>query len=323
MRALWGLLGAVLLVGCNPAQAVIDEAETLYAAGDKLAAARHLERMKRDHPDDVLVTNAHLLAVKWLEEAAVAEEDPGRRKALWREILEWEPDHSRIWTRLCEVEFEAEVWDEAKACLDAGRPHLPQDRRDRFDEILARREADAAGAHERARLLASADAADWRTLRRDHAGSDEAAEAEAKLLAGSICEDLFRFVEPLKLEGVNDPRPWGPAVARETTRNGQVNALTSVRDAARRLRPILAQLQADAASHATLNEAEEATRASLEAAYASLLPPLDALEAVFARKKYKMEDRTDAVEAFDVALQPLLGPIQQTRREATRDCEPG
>ncbi|MCP4870199.1 MAG: hypothetical protein GY898_15955 [Proteobacteria bacterium] len=323
MRTLWMLLAVGLLVGCNPAQTIIDDASAQYATGDKIGAARSLEKLQRDHPDDVLVTNGRLLAVQWLTEAAEAEEDPGRRKALLREVLEWEPDHSRIWTRLCEMEFDAEAWEAAQGCLDEGRAHLPKDQRDRFEEILTKRADDAAGAAERAALLASDDAADWRALRRDHAGSDEAAQAQTRLLTSSICEDLFRFVEPLKLEGVNDPRAWGPAVAKETTRNGQVNALTEARDGARRLRADVEQMQAEAAEHGVLNEAEEATRASIEAAYASLLGPLEALEAAFAKKKYKMEDRTGAVAAFDEALEALLGPIQTTRREAGKDCEPG
>lgn len=318
----WWMLPAALLLlsGCNKAKSILEEAESAHEAGDPVGAAEILERMVVEAPGAPEQTRAALLAVRWLTEAEEATEDPGRRRELLHEALEWESDNARTRTALCRLEFDLEDWDAARSCVDEGREVIPTDRLQRFDELLARRDREAEQAVERGRLLASADPADWRRLRRRYGASPEASLADDKLMEASICEDLFRFTEPLKLKGSGSPTDWGERLGREDDRNGQVTVLTEVRDEAERLATSLADTRAALKIHGALPGEEEIQR-SLLAAYASLEPPLGRLQRAFGGSVYKVEDRTDAVVRFGCDMRDLVFSLRDARKGAEQTCD--
>ncbi len=318
--ALLLLTPLLLLTGCNKAKSIIAEAEATYEAGDPVAAATILERVAVEAPDASEQTLATLLAVRWLGEAVEATDDVDQKRVLLDRALEWEPGNPRTAAAMCRLELDLENWEAARRCVDTGRDVIPPDRLERFDQLLARHDREAEEAVERQRLLASEDPADWRRLRRRHGGSMEASLADEKLLEASVCEDLFRFTEPLKLKGSGSPEGWGDRLGRESDRSGQVTALTEVRDETDRLATSLSETKAALESHGVV-EGEEAVQRSLLAAYASLERPLQRLQRAFAKKVYKVEDRQAAVARFGRDLSELVVDLRETRKGAEETCD--
>ena len=318
---LWLLpLALVLAAGCNKAKPILSEAEAVYEAGDPVAAAQVLERMAVEAPGAAEQTRATLLAVQWLSEAEEVADAPERRRELLNKALEWEPGNARVRSALCRLEFDIEDWEAADRCVQEGREIIPPDRLQRFDELLTRRARDAAQAEERARLLASDDPADWRRLRRRHGGSAEAGLADDRLMEASICEELSRFTEPLELKGAGGPMDWGERLGSATDRNGQVSALSGIRDEAERLSSDLADRKAALEVHGVLPGEQDIQR-SLLAAYTSLEPPLARLRRAFAKKVYKVEDRTAALVRFGGDVQGLIRDLREARLGAEKSCD--
>ena len=322
VRMHWWVLPAALLlaVGYNKAKPILSEAEALYEAGDPVAAAAVLERMAVEAPGAAEQTRATLLAVRWLAEAEEVTDDPERRRELLHQALEWEPDNARTRSGLCRLEFDIEDWEAAQRCVQEGRDVIPTDRLQRFDELLARRARDLEQGEERARLLASEDPADWRRLRRRHGGSAEAGVADDRLMDASICEELSRFTEPLELKGAGGPMDWGERLGSATDRNGQVTALSGIRDEADRLRVALAERKAALEDHGVL-PGEEGIQRSLLAAYTSLEPPLARLLRAFGGKVYKVEERTAALVRLGRDIQEVVLDLRDARRGAEKTCD--
>jgi hypothetical protein len=318
----WVILLALALatLGCNKAKGIITDAEATYAAGDPVGAAHTLERLRTEAPDAPELTRATMLAVQWLSEAADQAEKQDRRRELLDEALVWEPDNARTRSARCRIEFEDEAWHAARSCVEAGRDVIPTDRLERFDELLAGQARTIEQAAERESLLASADPDDWRRLRRRYGGSLEAVDANDKLLAASLCEDLFRFTEPLRMQGSGSPLDWGDRLGREGDRNGQVTVLTEVREQAERLATSLQEQRTALQGHGVL-PGEESIQASLLESYGAIEPPLERLLRAYRKKVYKVEDRTAAVARFGQDTQQLVLPLREARKGAEASCD--
>lgn len=322
LRTLLVLGMAALLAsasGCSRAKSILSEAQDAYEGGDPVAAARILDRMATEAPGAREHTRATMLAVQWLTEAAEASDEPDKQRELLGEALRWEPGNSLARAALCRLEFDLEAWDAARSCVAEGKGTLPPDRLERFEEMLADHDRDEAAAAERRRLIASTDPADWRRLRRYHGGSEEAGLADDKLAEASICEELFRFTEPLDIGG-SGSLDWGERLGKEEDRNGQVTALTEIRDEAVRLAADIAERRAALEAHA-VQPGEEGLRSSLLGAYASLEGPLSRLDRAFAKSVYKVEDRAAAVARFGHDIGSRVRTLKEVRTAAEETCD--
>jgi len=316
------LLLAVALgvTGCqDKAELILEEATALYEAGDPGAAAQTLRRMHTETPAAPQVSTAALLATRWLTEAAEAAETDEERRRLYRAALDWEPDHARVWSALCRIEFDAQRWEDARACVEEGRDFLPPDRLEGYTGRIARHDEEVALAAERARLLDANTLESWDELVKLFPDSDEASAARELIVRRSLCREIDRFIEPLKLIGPRSPRTWGERVRKESERSAQVTILTQVRDEARIFTGEMADVKGDLVNHGLI-EGEDAVRDGLVAAYTLLEPHLSQLDAAYNRRKYKLEDRLAAVERFDMELGRAWPSLKDARKAADRGC---
>lgn len=314
------LAGALLLVSCtDPAEQIMTEAQALYDAGDPPAAAETLRRLHTETPGASEIATAALLAVRWLTEAAEAAETDDERRRLYRAALDWEPDHSRVWSALCRIEFDAKRWEEGRACVKEGTEYLPADRLQGFTEQLERHDRDVALAAERSRLLDAGDLDSWDELVLSFPDSEEAATAREMIVRTSLCRELARFTEPLKMIGPRSPRTWAERVRKESDRSAQVTVLTQVRDEARLFTEEMGRVKTGLVNHKVM-DGEDAIRDSLVSAYTLLEPHLGKLDRAYNRRKYKLEDRLTAVERFDMELGRAWPQMKEARRAADKDC---
>jgi len=324
MRSMFVLLAALLACfatsGCNKAGDALEQAIATYESGDTLGAVEALEQLRIDHPDSPEVRRAAMLAGRWLLEATEDIEDPERRLEYLTAALTWEPDNSRLWSARCRIELDREAWEALRDCAEQGDAYLPSDRKQQFAERLADHDARQSDAAERQQLLEAGTDGAMRTLLRRYPGSPEAEVAAERLSTASLCADMFRFVEILRLQGDGGPLGWGPRVAAEQDRNGQVTALAHVREQQQAFSDLLESTRKELTEHEVI-EGEAPIRDGLLAAYDSMGPSLSGLQRAYARRKYKVEDRIVAVVAFDQKIQRLRFDLRDAREASEASCQ--
>ena len=309
----------LLLGGCNPGKAIIDEATDVYLGGDPIKAAQILERVEQEAPNTAEVKQARDLALEWLTRKAELERGETRRTCVLA-ALQWAPNDPDLNSKRCEVELNLKNWEAARSCLKEVSGRIPILDQQRQEAVLETHDKEVADNETRTRLLESNDPLSFYRLLADFPGSDESHSAAERLPSLSLCADLERFAEILFTGGQTGPGGWGARLKAQNSQGYQRTALSDIRRSSDELNQRLSVLRPELQEHALMFDEKEVRDLLLEG-YDMLQPAMNELHSSFSGKAYKIEQRIKKVERFARTFIEIQQKIEGQRSAAQQACK--
>ncbi len=285
-------------LGCNEEKALIDEARAQHDEGELDTALASLERVSRNKPDTDVDREARKLAATWLIDAADADANPHAARVRLVQALEQDPTSGPAQARLCRLFLRTKQYPAAKQCISGGlegKKDAPAAIVDEVEAALAAHD-DASSNAERKKLLASPSSHHWKALVERYPDSQEAKAAKERLLRfDSLCDDLDRFLVPLRKEIERQAAIAGPigAAAMKKGRDGRIATYEAIAAEAEKKAKLMKNAAVDADVHAAKKD-EEPAKKPLHAALWALSDSAASLAEQLERNAVENLDSYDA-----------------------------
>ena len=300
-------------IACNREARLLARANAEHASHEIDRALDTLDAIVSQAPDSREADEARKLGVAWGIEASEANVAEGRMRFLER-ARGFSPKSGEVAARRCRLVAEEGV-EPLRACLDLdllGKEAIPE-----WIVAPLRARVDAADEeNEEARLAASHDPDDWRTLRKKYPSSPRAAEVEARWERRiSICAWL-----PL-------PRAWLRSEL-DTTRDATPENVVRLAIEPRSMVTIARTRAANLHEHAVEIEAHDALdgEAPIRDLIASSVDAFSKANIVFADEVERAVDKHDldrysrAIAAYVHGKQALAPAIEARLAKIERAC---